>query len=174
VWLRGNYFYRTTAAAVIVWSGIWDDTKWPGGHPNDPDVFVGHDCANVHIMDNDFDTIATAVVIDDHTVLSWITGNRISTHYAPAITIEDGSMWFVVTGNMCGPGRAAAVMLGGGQTGVFASRGIVANNTAAGCNDNNLTAPPVFFSTGPKPSAFVREKKSKHVVMTSNLDLPGG
>jgi hypothetical protein len=168
VWLRGNHFHRITASGVIVGSGIWP-------HPSDPSAFDGHWCTNIHIVDNDFDTIGTAVNIDDHTVLSWILGNRVRLHYAAAITIEDGSIWFVVSGNQCGPGHAAAVSLRGGQTGVFASRGIVANNTAAGCNRGDLAVPPGFYSETPRNSAFER-RSATHVLMpaTSNLDLRGG
>src|SRR2546428_4294605 len=34
-------------------------------------------CKNIHILDNDFDEIGTAVNIDDKTTLSWVVGNRI-------------------------------------------------------------------------------------------------
>lgn len=166
VWIRANRFRRITGSGVIVGSGIWP-------HPTDAAAFTGHECKNIHILDNDFDEIGTAVNIDDGTTLSWVGGNRVRLHYGAAITVEDGGMWFVITGNACGPGRAPAVSLRMGQSKVYASRGVVSNNTAAGCNNAELTVPAGFYEDGPKTKAF-EIQDAKHVIMVANLDLPGG
>ena len=166
VWLHANHFHRVTGIGVIVGSGIWP-------HPNDINDFDGHQCKNIHIDDNDFDEVATGVGIDDATVLCWVTRNRVRLHYANGITIEDGSTWFIVTENICGPGRGAAVVVGHGQTGVWATRGVIANNLASGCNDRALHPPGVFFSVNPRSTAFDRGRASR-VQISNNLDIPEG
>lgn len=150
----------------IVGSGIWP-------HPTHPGPFEGHKCSNIHVDDNDFDEIGAAVAIDDATALSWVTRNRVRLYYGKAIAVQDGSIWFVVTENICGPGRGRAVEISRGQSGVWATRGMVAHNLAAGCNDGNVVPPAGFYSEDPSDSAFY-SGDGEHVEMLGNLDVPGG
>lgn len=175
VWIKDNRITRATGCGVISGSGVGviKDGIWQ--HPTDPSLFDGHTCENIRVEGNDFDQVGAGVGIDDRSVLCWVSRNRVKFHYGEAIGVEDGSMWFSVTENICGPGRGAAVMIGHGQTEIWGSRGIVANNSAGGCNDEKIDVPRHFTSTDPTADreAFCAGE-GKHVLLYNNLNVPEG